>query len=73
MRHTEIHGDGTISCGPEANTSAQAATRAGVMTVGTEGEGSGVGAGAIAGVVAGIVTVIEKDLETGISVVSFVK
>ena len=44
MRHNEIHGEGTSACALEANTSAQAATRAGVMTVGTEGEGSGAGA-----------------------------
>jgi flavin reductase (DIM6/NTAB) family NADH-FMN oxidoreductase RutF len=44
MRHNEIHGEGTSVWALEANTSAQAATRAGVMTVGTEGEGSRVGA-----------------------------
>ena len=63
MRHTEIHGEGTSACALAPNTSAQAATRAGVMTVGTEGEGSGAGAGAKVGATVGWV----------MSVVSFVK
>ena len=69
MRHTEIHGEGTSACTLAPNTSAQAATRAGVMTVGTEGEGSEVGAG----VGAGAATRVGAIVGWVMSVVSFVK